>query len=187
MAILFVNACGGNEASHTLRLCRAYLEGDPYDEVDLAVLDLRPLTAAQAADRAVREAAGAWDDPMFGLAHQLAAADEVVVGAPYWDLSFPAALKVYVEHASVNGATFHYTEEGRYEGLCRSRRMVYVSSCGGYVAGANYGYEYMCGIARMFGLGETFQIAAEGMDVRGVDTDAVMADALARVRALRDR
>ena len=38
----------------------------------------------------------------------------------YWDLSFPAALKIYIEHAAVMGVTFHYTEEGRCEGLCLS-------------------------------------------------------------------
>jgi len=34
-------------------------------------------------------AAGSFDDPMFALARQFAAADEVVIAAPLWDLSFP--------------------------------------------------------------------------------------------------
>ena len=42
-------------------------------------------------------------------------ADEIVIGAPYWDLSFPAALKTYLEHCCVCDVTFHYTQEGRPE------------------------------------------------------------------------
>ena len=43
-------------------------------------------------------------------------ADEIVIGAPYWDLSFPAALKVYIEHVSVCDIAFHYTEDAQCEG-----------------------------------------------------------------------
>ena len=30
------------------------------------------------------------------------------IGAPYWDLSFPAALKIWVEHMYVRNLTFRY-------------------------------------------------------------------------------
>lgn len=52
------------------------------------------------------------------LAEQFAQADEIVVAAPYWDLSFPSILKVYLERVCVTGITFHYVEN-REEGLCR--------------------------------------------------------------------
>ena len=35
----------------------------------------------------------AYDSPMFALAREFAAAEKIVVAAPYWDLSFPAVLK----------------------------------------------------------------------------------------------
>ena len=49
---------------------------------------------------------------MFDPAHEVAQADLVVIGAPYWDLTFPAALKVYLEWASMLGITFRYAQEG---------------------------------------------------------------------------
>ena len=81
-----------------------------------------------------------WDDPIFEYAKQMAQADEIVIGTPYWDLSFPAALKTYLEYCCVCDITFHYTNEGRPEGLCKSKTMTYITTSGGFIADKNYGY-----------------------------------------------
>lgn len=112
MTTLFVNACMRGEDSRTLALCREYLQGkEEVVEVDLATLGLKPFDAQMVAYRTEKQKAKAWDDPIFDLSHQFAEADEVVIGAPYWDLSFPAALKVYMEHVSVCDIAFHYTDD----------------------------------------------------------------------------
>ncbi len=173
MSVLFVNACLRGERSRTLKLCTEYLEGkEDVEEVNLAKLDLKPFDVNMVDYRVEKQEACAWDDPIFALARQFADADEIVIGAPYWDLSFPAALKVYIEHVSVCELAFHYTEDARCEGLCRAKRMTYITTCGGFVDGANYGYEYMCGIAQMFGIPEVRFIAAEGLDVLGMNVEA---------------
>ena len=173
MTILFVNACLRGERSKTLELCRAYLEGaDDVQEVNLAELRL--------------QRAGQFDDPLFALSKQFAAADEVVIGAPYWDLSFPSALKVYIEHVSVCDLTFKYTEDARCVGICNARRLVYLTTAGGSLEGANYGYDYFCGIAKMFGIPETHCVAAEGVDIWGADVKALLEEAKAKARALRE-
>ena len=45
----------------------------------------------------------------------------IVIAAPYWDLSFPAVLKTYLEQINVLGVTFDYSDDGHeyetnYEG-----------------------------------------------------------------------
>ena len=189
MTVLFVNACLRGEQSRTLTLCREYLEGvDDVEEVNLAELKLEPYYGPSAAYRAQLEKDGQFDDPMFDLGRQFAAADEIVIGAPYWDLSFPSALKVYIEHAAVMGVTFHYTDEGRCEGLCRARHLTYITTGGGQVAAMNYGYEYLQGIATMFGIPETRFAAAENLDVVGADIEANLNAArkvLAQLKATR--
>ncbi len=122
---------------------------------------------------------------MFDLGRQFAAADEIVIGAPYWDLSFPAALKVYIEHVAVMGMVFHYTAEGRCEGLCRAKHLTYITTGGGNVAAANFGYEYLRGIAGMFGIPETRFAAAENLDVVGADIEANLDAARARLAELK--
>ena len=97
MTTLFVNACMRGEQSRTLELCREYLEGkEKVVEVNLAEMGLKPFDAGMVAYRAQLQKAGVFDDPIFDLSQQFAEADEIVIGAPYWDLSFPAALKVYI-------------------------------------------------------------------------------------------
>ena len=185
MTTLFVNACMRGEDSRTLALCREYLQGkEEVVEVDLAALGLKPFDAQMVAYRTEKQKAKAWDDPIFDLSHQFAAADEVVIGAPYWDLSFPAALKVYMEHVSVCDIAFHYTEDARCEGICKAGRLTHIASCGGFVEGANFGYEYFCGIAKMFGIPETRFVAAEGLDIVGIDVEAQLDKARAQIAAL---
>ena len=183
--ILFVNACMRGEQARTLELCRAYLaDKENVVEVNLPALSLVPLDGETADRRAGLQKAGMWDDPIFDLAKQFAAADEIVIGAPYWDLSFPAALKTYIERVSVCDITFHYTEDARCEGICRAKTLTYITSCGGFVEGMNFGYDYLCGIAKMFGIPETRFIAAEGLDIVGIDVEEQMDKALAAIAEL---
>lgn len=185
MTTLFVNACMRGEASRTLTLCREYLEGvEDVVEVNLASLNLKPFDAQMVDYRVQKQTAGEWDDPIFALSRQFAAADAIVVGAPYWDLSFPAALKVYLEHVSVCDCTFHYTEDARCEGICKAKSLTYITTCGGFVEGANFGYEYLSGIAKMFGIPETRFVAAEGLDIVGIDVAAQLDKARAQMAKL---
>lgn len=175
MTTLFVNACVRGNQSRTLELCREYLAGmEEIVEIDLAKLNLQPFNAELVERRAQMEKTGEFDDAIFDLSKQFAEADDIVIGAPYWDLSFPAALKVYIEHVSVCDITFHYTQDARCEGSCKAKRITYITTSGGFVEGANFGYEYLCGIAKMFGIPEVRFVAAEGLDIQGIDVRAQM-------------
>ena len=189
MAILFVNACVRGPRSRTLQLCREYLDGlGPVREIDLGERTSRtlaPLSAEQVAFRTQLQQAGIFDDKIFDMAKQFAAAEDIVIGAPYWDLSFPAVLKVYIENVSVCDITFGYSETGAYLGLCKAKRITYITSAGGYLDDANYGYDYICAIAKMFGIPEVRLIAAEGLDIVGNDVNAAMEEARAAIAELK--
>lgn len=185
MSTLFVNACMRGEDSRTLQLCRELLkaQGKPVEEVNLATLNLAPFTNDMVNDRTRKLTSGSFDDPMFTLAKQFAKADDIVIGAPYWDLSFPAALKVYIEHICVNGITFHYTEEGRPEGLSHAKRIIYVVTSGG-PAFVDFGLDYIKGIAQFLGVPNVECIRATMLDVDGVDPDAELDKARKQIEQL---
>lgn len=61
-----------------------------------------------------------FSDAYFDWAKEFASADAVVIAAPYWDFSFPAVLKQYLEAITIVGLTFYYTEEGFPKGLCKA-------------------------------------------------------------------
>ena len=110
-------------------------------------------------------ASGAFDDPMFAIARQFAAADEIVIAALYWDLSFPAALKQYFEQINVRGITFVYTAEGIPRGLCRARKLYYITTAGGNYVPEEFGFGYIKALAESYyGIPETELIQATGLD-----------------------
>ena len=185
MHLLFVNCCIRGEESRTLRLCRVALEELKKKYQDLTVEelcldeeDLRPLNNARLAARHALEKERAFSDPMFRYARQFAAADMVLMGAPYWEFQFPAMLRCYLEHISVGDLTFHYTEEGYPVGLGKVQRLLYVTTAGGPIQGRNCGYDYVkthCG--DMLGVPQMDFAAAENLDVWGADVEGILTQA----------
>lgn len=68
------------------------------------------------AERDALWSAGKLEQPMFEPAWQFAAADKLVIAAPFWDMSFPAILKIYLERISVTDLTFGYSRGGGHGG-----------------------------------------------------------------------
>lgn len=93
--ILFVNCCIRGRDSRTEKLCRSFLEKleGAVTELRLAEEDISPFTAGDILKRDSLLKEEKLDDPMLRYARQFAEADIVVMGAPYWDLSFPSLLR----------------------------------------------------------------------------------------------
>jgi len=183
MNTLFINACVRPE-SRTLRLARRVLGhlGGEVTELDLQREGLLPLTAETLRERDGILSRGAWDDPTLRLARQFAAAEQIVAAAPYWDLSFPASLKTYFEHINVNGVTFSYGVDGRPVSHCHAKRLFYVMTAGGPILPPNHGYAYVKSLAEMFyDVPEIACFSAELLDVEGMDVEAILRDAEARI------
>ena len=100
---------------------------------------------------------------------------DIIIAAPYWDLSFPASLKQYFEQINVVGITFVYTHEGMPAGLCKARRLTYITTAGGNFFPEEYGPGYVKSLAQNFyGIPEFKLIKAIGLDIDGADTDRIM-------------
>ncbi len=172
--VLLVDCCVRGGQSRTARLARAFLSGLDGDKYRVTVVDpakegLMPLTAETLRVRDALLARGKLDDDMLRYARQFAAADEVVVAAPFWDLSFPAILKVYIENVSVSGVTFQTLDDG-LRGMCRGRHLVFLTTRGGAydndaLAPLEQGSRYMQAMSAFFGFGAYTCIAAEGLDM----------------------
>ena len=113
--LLYVDCCIRGEQSRTRKLAETFLAALPQEwqvtRLDLMREGLQPLMHDTLASRDETAARGELDAPRFRYAHQIAAADAVVMAAPFWDLSFPALLKIYIENVSVDGITFKSTAE----------------------------------------------------------------------------
>ena len=106
----------------------------------------------------------------------------MVIAAPFWDLSFPSALKIWLEYVMALGVTFHYSENGMPQGLCKAKRLFYVSTAGGPVLPSHMGFDYVNALAKnYFSIEQTALFSAENLDVIGADTKAILAAAKADI------
>lgn len=182
--ILFVNGCV-RENSRTLELARAVLEGfsDTVEEVRLYPDGPNGLDAEKLQLRDALLAKKQYGHPMFAFARQFAAADTIVIAAPYWDFAFPAKVRAYLEEVTVSGITFQYGADGIPQGLCNAAKLIYVTTAGGPIV-QNLGFEYVSALARnLYGISGISLVKAEGLDIWGADSEKILEQAKRAITA----
>ena len=181
--VLFVNACVRKE-SRTKRLADYLLSklSCEVKEVQLESIDFPRVDENFLIERDRLLQSGNSDAPMFSLARKFAAADTIVIAAPFWDLSFPSALKQYFEQITVLGITFRYSDEGVPMGLCKAKKLYYVTTAGGPIPSDAYGFGYVQGLSQGFyGITDVECIKAEGLDIVGSDVEKILSEAMAAI------
>ena len=182
--LLFIDACVNRGISRTEQLAQTLLkEMNQNGEYEIETLnledeDLKLFTGKESALRESHTRAGNFEGPLFTYAKQFAAADRIVVAAPYWDFSFPARMKCYLEQICVTGLTFTFSSKGIPGGLCHADSLHYVTTSGGSIGELNLGYEYLEKICKVYyGINETVCYTAEGLDIEGNSVEEIMKEA----------
>jgi len=172
---LYINCCV-REESRTDRLARAVLQklGGDFTELKLYEEKLKPLDRETLNKRTSLIEQGDYSDPMFDYAKQFASADTIVIAAPYWDLSFPAMLKTYIENIYVTGIVSAYDESGMPVGLCKAKELYYITTAGGPYD-PTYSYGYIESLAKsFFGIPTTHLVKAEMLDIVGNKAEEIL-------------
>ena len=182
--LLFIDACVNRGISRTEQLAQTLLkEMNQNGEYEIETLnledeDLKLFTGKESALRESLTRAGNFEGPLFTYAKQFAAADRIVVAAPYWDFSFPARMKCYLEQICVTGLTFTFSSKGIPGGLCHADSLHYVTTSGGSIGELNLGYEYLEKLWKVYyGINETVCYTAEGLDIEGNSVEEIMKEA----------
>lgn len=100
------------------------------------------------------------------LAGRIAAADRIVIAAPFWDMSFPSALKVFFENMSLFGITFDSNDKECY-GLCKAEKVMYITTRGMDISTGDpleQATPYIRALSHLWGWGELTVISAQNMD-----------------------
>ncbi|MGM9644962.1 MAG: NAD(P)H-dependent oxidoreductase [Eubacteriales bacterium] len=181
MSTLFINACV-RDGSRTEELAKFFLDGfsDDVHEIKLRNEKIQPLDRESLMLRDKLTAEHITDHTLLRYAKEFAAADTIVIAAPFWDLSFPSLLKIYLETISVCGITFRY-ENNAPMGLCRADRLFYITTAGGTII-RDFGFSYVKELAETFyGIKQTKCFRAEGLDIIGADVNGIMAKAKSEI------
>lgn len=137
MNVLFVNSCVRKNDSRTNKLANEFIKklynknpNIKLNEITLMDEDLKPLLYDDIKKRDELIFKNSFDDNMFKYANQFKNNDLIIIATPFWDLSFPSLLKVYIEKLCVNNLTFKYEESGQV-GLCSVSKFVLIATSGG--------------------------------------------------------
>lgn len=180
--ILFINACIRPESrTHILaKYLLSRLSGQ-VEEVNLEAEAIPALNTDRLKYRQELLAAEKFDDPMLRYARQFKEADIIVIAAPYYDLSFPSALKNYLEAICCVGLTFCYDENEVAQTHTRAKKLYYVSTGGGIIK-KQFGFEYVKTlVGEFFHIYDVQGFFAEKLDLIGSDPERIMRDALAEI------
>jgi len=186
--ILFINACVREQSrtKHLADYLLTKLDG-AVEEVRLTDIEFPVVNNSFLEKRNHLIEDEAFNDPMFALARQFARAEQIVIAAPYWDLSFPASLKQYFEQINVLGITFIYTPEGFPKALCNAKKLYYVTTAGGSLIPEEYGFGYVKSLASNFyGIPEILQFQATGLDITGADVEDILRRARESISQIMD-
>ena len=125
-----------------------------------------------------------------GMSKRIAAADRMVIAAPFWDMSFPSALKVFFENMSLFHITFDSDDRHCY-GLCKCSKVLYITTRGMDIHTGDeleQATPYIKALSRLWGLGELYVVSAENLDYSSpAEIERKIADAIERgLRLCRD-
>lgn len=169
------------------RFVDEYKKNNPDDEV--TVLDLYKERIGFLRPEDLEKLLGEKDDEVrknsiLRYVYQFVDADKYIIAAPMWNLSIPAILKAYMDYVCASGITFKYTENGPV-GLCKGKKAVHIVSRGGnYSEGPAKEYEmgdrYLRTIFAFFGITDFTTIAADKLDDKSEDVEAILNQAIIR-------
>lgn len=117
------------------------------------------------------------------MARRIAAADRIVIAAPFWDMSFPSELKVFIENMSLFHITFDSDDRHCY-GLCKCEKVLYITTRGMDIRTGDpleQATPYLRALSYLWGLGELYVISAENMDYSSPDViEGKISEAISR-------
>ncbi|WP_352401193.1 NAD(P)H-dependent oxidoreductase [Anaerotignum sp.] len=189
--VLFVNCCIRREASRSKKLADFFLselqKKGSYEITEICLMDenLSYMSEGNFHQRDVLLAKKDFSHPRFHYAHEFAQADKIVIAAPFWDLSFPALLKTYIENLCVEGITFGCNEQGCF-GSCKADHMVYLTTRGGFYDGSpmEMGSKYMEAMSQFFGIEKYDCVAAEGLDIGIRPVEVILEEAMEKAKVV---
>lgn len=164
--LLYIDACTRNAESRTKRIAEPVIESlrNSYDITTLTLNDL-DLTVVQ--EELIRKRNGGDVDPtVMRWAETVRDADRIVIAAPFWDMSFPAALKVFFELCSIFNVTFT-SDNKTCHGNCKAEKLLYITTRGMNIATGDpleQATPYLKALSWLWGIGPLQVIAAQNMD-----------------------
>lgn len=164
--LLYIDACIRNAESRTKKIATLIVEAlrHKYD-VDMLILNDLELEVVKE-ELIKKRNNGDVADMVMSWAKMVRDADRIVIAAPFWDMSIPAALKVFIELCSIFDVTFKSDDKTCY-GNCRAEKMLFITTRGMDISTGDeleQATPYLRALSWLWGIGPLQVVAAQNMD-----------------------
>jgi FMN-dependent NADH-azoreductase len=121
------------------------------------------------------------------LVEELSSADVIVITAPVYNFSIPAALKAWIDMICRAGLTFGYTEKGP-QGFLNDRPVYLVMASGGVPFGSpmDFASGYLRHIMGFVGIQDVRAVYAEGTNINASTSENTALDMIAQWLPLKE-
>ncbi len=191
MAILGIDSSANTETSVTRGLTDRVIAH--LDDADITIRDLAHDTLPQIthtwtvarniapADRSTEQAEALVQSD--ALVAEIMAAETIVIGAPVYNFSVPAALKAWIDLMAQVGVTFNYTDKGPVS-LIDGKRVIIALASGGTPMGSdmNFASEYLRFVLGFMGMKDVTFVSADAL---AMDAEGTMKRAHAQIDTLK--
>ena len=170
--LVVIDACVRQDGSRTRRIAEPVISAlaERYEVVRYNLPEMEGIVPL---DPGLFEERGRGEIPAWALraARDIAAADRLLIAAPFWDMSFPAVLKCFFEQTSLFDITF--TDNGTTcVGLCKAPKVLYITTRGMDIPTGDpreQATPYLKALGSLWNLGELTVISAQNMDYSSPD------------------
>ena len=164
--LLYIDACIRDEESRTKRIATPIVEAlkQKYEVHTLVINDLDLSIVKK--ELITKRNNGDIDPQVMSWAESVRDADRIVIAAPFWDMSIPAALKNFFELCSIFDVTFKSNDKTCY-GNCKADKMLYITTRGMDIDTGDVleqGSSYLKALSWLWGIGPLEVVSAQNMD-----------------------
>jgi FMN-dependent NADH-azoreductase len=164
--LLYIDSCIREEVSRTKKIATPIINKlkERYDVETLVINELN-LTIVKK-DLVNKRTNGIIDPEVLSWANKVSKADRIVIAAPFWDMSIPAALKSFIELCSIINVTFASDDKTCF-GICNCKKLLYITTRGMNIktnSELDQATPYLKAISYLWGLGEVSVVSAYNLD-----------------------
>ena len=164
--LLYIDACIRDDESRTKRIAEPIVKAleKKYD-VQRFVLNDMDLEIVKR-DLIRKRVNGMIDATVLFWAETVRDADRIVIAAPFWDMSIPAALKNFIELCSILDVTFKTNDKTCY-GNCKAEKLLFITTRGMDIPTGDVREQatsYLKALSWLWGIGPMQVVSAQNMD-----------------------
>lgn len=164
--LLYIDACIRDGESRTKRIAQPIVDAlkEKY-EVETLVINELDLSIVKK-DLIAQRNSGIIDSTVMSWAESVRDADRIVIAAPFWDMSIPAALKNFFELCSIFDVTFKSDDKTCY-GNCNAEKMLFITTRGMNISTGDeleQATPYLKALSWLWGIGPLQVVSAQNTD-----------------------